>query len=607
MTTGSFKPRLFFHLIVITMLIGIAAAAYSQDNSVLKVVPENTLIYLKFTNLIDFDEKLVALVNSLNIPNAPNVSVDQLLSKITGVGITSLMDLEDAGFDMENDACIFWTSLSFDKPSLAVHVRSREAAEEAIFYQMGGTYKKYRDITYGELGDSSAWVFLEDVLVYSKDKDIIMDAIEVHLKENQSILQNEKHGANVRSIRSGDIGGYVALDQIVSFVLPLLMMQSDQLKKNLSGQMNQQSQNVQTPMNINPMKILEAEMDAGLWLMQQLKSYSISMGLGMDGIWISDSLKFKPDSPVCEFLDMEPRAMKMIEYLPGDILVAGGVTMDAESAEKLNSVMFDIMIPAMQEKVPEIKLEELREKNKGVVHEVLSCLGDEVAFVVSTKSDKMMPRVVYILDIVDEAKARSTLGNLDYINEISQPFYDAFEMEFSMTEGPTQRYNGVQINSFQMDFRQMMATVPNAAAIYPEKAFLWHAFVKDKMIFAMSLSADTIKETIDAINGRPAGIVNSPNFDDVKIRLPGKSNMAMYMSPKGYLGFVMNMVTQMNQGMPAGSIFDSINPDIGLAVTTNLEGDGISNFAYFLVKEIKDLIGIGMGLSQMMNSQGAAQ
>ncbi len=607
MTTNVFTRRLSLYLIIIAMLVGIAAAAYSQDNSVLKVVPKEALIYLRFANLMDFDEKLADLVDSMNIPNAPNVSVDQLLSKITSVGITSLMDLEDAGFDMGSDACIFWTSLSFDKPSLAVHVRSREAAEEAVLYQMGGTDEQYKGVTYGLMEESSAWVFLEDVFVYSKDKNIITEVIEAHLGENQSILQSEKHKATVRPIRAGDISGYVALDQIVSAVLPLLMMQVDQLKQNLSAQMGQQSQAVASPMNFDPMKILAVEMDMGLWLLQQIRSYALSLELGRDGIWVSDSLKFKPDSPVCDFLNIKPSSLKMVEYLPGNVLVAGGITMDAEATERLYSIMFDMMMPVLLDEIPDAQFADLRKKYEAAIHDTLSCLGDEVAFAVSTKWDKMMPRMVYILDIVDEDKARSTLGNLDYIREISQPFYDEFGMDFSMTEGPTQKYTGVQITSFQMDFRKMMEAVPNADALYPEKAFLWQAFVDDKMIFAMSQSADIIKETIDAMNGRKAGIANSPNFDDIKIHLPGKSNMVMYVSLKGYMGFVMNMMAQMNQGMPTGGMFDSINPDIGLAVTTSLDGDGVSNFTYILVKEIQELVGIGMGLSQMMNSQGRTQ
>ncbi len=603
MTTNVFTRRLSLYFIVIAMLVGVAAAAYPQDNSVLKVVPKEALIYLRFANLMDFDEKVAELIDSLNIPNAPNVSVDQLLSMITGVGITSLMDLEDAGFDMGSDACIFWTSLSFDKPSLAVHVRYREAAEEAVLYQMDATYKQHKGVTYGVMEESSAWVFLEDVFVYSKDKNIITEVIETHLAGNQSILQSEKHKANVRSIRAGDISGYVALDKIVSAVLPLLMMQVDQLKQKLSEQMIQQSQAAPSPMNINTMKVLALEIDMGIWLLQQIRSYALSLELGRDGIWVNDSLKFKPDSPVCDFLNIRPSSLKMVEYLPGDILVAGGVTMDAAIFEKFSTVMFDTMMPALLDKMPEMKQTELRQKYEKAMREVLSCMGDEVAFAVSTKSDMMMPRMVYILDIVDEDKARSTLGNLDYIREISQPFYDEFGMDFSMTEGPTQKYTGVQIKSFQMDFRKMMEAVPNADALYPEKIFLWHAFVDDKMVFAMSQSADIIKETIDALNGRKAGIANLPNFDDIKIHLPGKSNMVMYVSLKGYMSFVMNMMAQMNQGMPTGGMFDSINPDIGLAVATSLDGDGVSNFTYILVKEIRDLVGIGMGLGQMMNSQ----
>ena len=47
--------------------------------------------------------------------------------------------------------------------------------------------------------------------------------------------------------------------------------------------------------------------------------------------------------------------------------------------------------------------------------------------------------------------------------------------------------------------------------------------------------------------------------------------------------------------------------DIGFAVTTNLDKDGIRNFSYFLTKELQELIRVGMSFSQMMKPQTETQ
>jgi hypothetical protein len=212
----------------------------------------------------------------------------------------------------------------------------------------------------------------------------------------------------------------------------------------------------------------------------------------------------------------------------------------------------------------------------------------------------MMPRVIYLLEIVDKAKAQETLGNLKYIMEMSRPFYRAFGADVQMTEGPTQRYSGIQIKSFQMDFSKMAELVPNGAAIYPDKMFMWYAFVDDKLIYAMSQSADTMKTAVDAVRGRSSSIVNAPGFEDIDIRLPKRSNAVLYVSPTGYLGFMMRiMLSQSGQVMPAGAM-DNMKSNMGFAAATNISENGMSNFNYFLVKEVQNIVDTAMGLTQMM-------
>jgi len=600
MIARAFTSRLFFHLIITTVWIGISTTAYPQEDSTLKAVPKGASACLRFASLRDFDGKITNLTNSLNIPDAPSVSIAQLIGKMTNSDVQSLMDLEDAGFDMEGDACIFWTSLSPDKFSIAAHVSSRQQAELSVRSAMGGTDKQYKGITYAVSDAPFAWVFLEDIFVYSKDKEAIPDIIETHLKGKPSILQDEKYLANVEVLRSGDLSGYVALDEIASTYLPLLQLQAKKVKEDLSKQMKQQK--TKTPgMDFDVAKVLEAEIDVGLWILQQIRSYAVSLGIGMDGIWVNDSLKFDPDSPICDFLNVEPRRLELVKYLPGDALIAGGMTMDVVSIEKLYSVMFDVLAPMLKEKMAEEEIAQARRKYEVGVHEFLSCFGDEVAFAVLTKVDKAIPRVVYVLEVVDEDKAQRIMKDFDYIMEISEPFYKAFGMEaLQMTEGPAQRYAGVQIRSLQIDLSKMASSVPNAAAVYPEEMFLWYASMDDKMIYSLSQSVDTIKEAIDTTKGRKSGMADSPNFEDINIRLPERSNFAVYVSPTGYLSFVMGMMSQMGQG---AAMAGTMKPDIGFAVATNLDGDGVRNFTYLLVKEIQELVSTGLSLGQTMKTQ----
>jgi len=605
MTAGSLASRLVFYFTLIIILAGASTGAYAEKGSVLEVVPEETLICVKLTNLRDFDSKVASLVKSLNIPDVSELNVAQLMGKMTGINVSNLMNLEDAGFDMRNDACVFWRTLSLDKLGFAIHVSSIKDAELAVRSQIGGVDKQYRGVTYGVSEGKFAWVFLDDVFVYSPDKAVIMDVIKTHLKDKPSILQNENYLAGTKSLRTGHITGYAGLDKIVSTFLPVLESQAKKTRKNLARQMAQQEKQAGKPsMNFDVAKIVGEEMDMGLWILKQIRSYAVSIGVGRDGIWVNDLLKLKPDSPICDFLKIKPRRLELVKYLPSNIFMAGGVTLDAAATEKFNSIMFDLMMSVMPKEMVEGKAPEIRKKYDAIVHDILSCLGDEVAFAIPAISDGMMQRIIYVLEISDEDKARNTIGNLDYMMEISKPFTDMFGMNFQMIKGPTQSYSGIQIRSFQMDLSTMANLAPNAASMYPEKAFLWYAFVDDKMIYVMSQSSDTIKEAIDTVRGKKASIMDLPGFDDVNIRLPQKNNMVVYISPMGYMNFMMGMMMGAVGGrMSPGSTTKAMKSDIGFGVTTKLDGDGVRNFAYFLVREIQELINAGINMGRIVQMQ----
>ena len=608
--------RSFVSCVLCIVLVSISTAAYPQKDSVLRVVPKETFAYLRIANPREFAEEIADLVNSLDIPDLPPVNIDQLIDKMTDSEIRGLMDMEDMGLDIKGDICLFWTALSTKGSCLAFHVSSREKAEKLeakVREKIGGTDKEYKGVTYVLSSKQSsrllsAWVFLEDVLILSGDETSITSVIETYLKEKPSILQDEKYLANIENFRAGDVSGYAALDGIISTYLPLLQMGAEKVKGELPKQMKQQ-EGASPDIGFDPTKMLEAEINVGLWLLEQIRSYGVSMGIRKDGIWLSDSLKFKPDSPICDYLNVSKRRLKLVEYLPEDALIAGGATIDVPGLQKLYSVMFDVFAPILQDKMTEQEIAGVRRKYDAGIHEFLSLFGDEVAFAILTKTDKIIPRVVYILDVVDESKAQKVMGDFDYMMEISKPFYEAFGMDFQMKEGPTQKYSGVQVKSLQimMDMGKMMSSVPNAAMMYPERMLLWYAFVNGKMILSVSQSADSIKGAIDTVNGRKSSIANSASFEDIDIRLPEKRNAVVYVSPKGYLGLVMGMMSQMGQGMPVGVMPGNMKPDIGFGVTTSLDGDGIRNFSYILVKEIQELVGIGVSLGQMMSTQMETQ
>ncbi|MBD3181167.1 DUF3352 domain-containing protein [Candidatus Poribacteria bacterium] len=583
--------------IVIVILLFANTPAFSQQDSVVRVIPENSSIIVKISNPRNFDLKLSKLMNSLEIDDVPHVSMAMLLKQSTGTDVHDIMALEGLGFDMKRDACIFWNNASFNNPpGVAVHIASLQKAQKAIEEKIGGDKKEYKGVTYGQPSPDSAWVFLDDIFVYSKKKSDITDAIETHLKDKPSIADNGAYTSNIKNLRSGDVLIYVSVGKITVDNTSFLENKLNNAKAEMIKQMKQQGSS--TPYkNMNVANLVSSEMDIGLWLLKQIKSYSFSLGIERSGVWFNDSLKVFPASPVCPFLkNMKPSRMRLINQLPGDIFMAGGMTVDSETYSKINEIMLDIMLESIAEDIQQDELAFFRDKYKKAVDDMMSCLGDEIAYAFLTDADKTMPRVVYIIDLKDREKARKTLGNLDYMEDLIRPMNKAFGLDFKMSKGPSQNYTGVNIKSFQMDLGEMNQNMPNRSMNYPDRVFTWYAFVDDKIIYAVSQSASTIKTAIDSIKGRGTSIQYTPGFDELNIRLSHKSNMSLYVAPSGYMKFIMNMMVRQMGGRLTRK---EVKPGVGFAASTRFNDDGLQNTIYFRISEIQNFTRTINDFSQM--------
>lgn len=575
--------------------------AYSQERSVLEIVPESAFACVKFDNLMELDLKISDMIDSMEIPETPPVSIAEAIGKLIKLDVKTMMDIEKAGFDTERDSCIFWTAESAGKLSFAVHIRSKKQVDDSAKQILGGVGKEHKGITYMSSKDSE-WAILGNVFVYSKTNNVLPSVIDTYNGNKPSILRNSKYNSSVESVKTGDLKGYINMEGIMSKYLPDLQKKADEAKAGLSKQMNQQKSQP-NPMPFDPVKIVSSEMDMGLWILQQISSYTLSVGIGMESLWFNDSINFKLNSPVNNFLNIKPGRLNLVKRMPGDVIIAGGLSLDASIFEKLNAIMFDVFFSPMNGNMKKGEIEELKKKYVTATHEMFSCMGDEVAYAISSQVDKAMPRVIYIFEIADEAKAQETITNLEYITDMYGTFYKAFGMNPSISGGLTLKYNGTEINSFEIDLQSMIPanSPPEAKGMFPETIFLWYAFVDDKLVYAMSQSADTIKDAIDALNERTISIADSRGFDDIDIRLPDVNNSITYVSPAGYMSFIMNMMaSQMGNTMPS---MDMPKSDVGLAVVTNCDENGIRNYTYFLLDEIRDLVSIIQGLSQMAKPQ----
>jgi len=601
MILSKFKFSILFVFFISLTIINISV--YSQDDSILDAIPAKAIACIKFTGLKNLDSKITYMMNSLEITNNPPTNVASLISKMTKMNLKSLADIENAGFDLKKDVCLFWTDQSFSKFSIVARVKSKDRVMDAAKQMLGGANKQHNKVTYLSNNDFD-WTVMGDIFVYTKDKTAIIDIINTHNKANASILKVGKYITSTEVINSGDINCYIDLAKIMGEYLPKMQTKIQETKADLSKQMSKPGiQSFQG--NFNHIKILGAEMDMASWLLQQMDSYVVSLGLDSDSIWISDSLKFKPESPVKNFLNMNPKKLELVNYLPGNMLMAGSFNFDRLTLEQFNNIMFDALISSIKDGIKDSDLKEIKEKYNTATNQMLSCIGDEVAFAMPARTDKSMPRLIYLFRITDENKARSTITNPGYMNDMYGSIYKLMGMEFSITEGPSQIYNDVQMNSLQLVLKGIPKNIQNAENIYPESIILWFAYLDDKLVYVLSQSSETIKEAIDIIKGRASSIVDSRGFDDVNIRLSDLNNSVIYISPSGYMNFIIDMMSKMT--IPGGPQAKLLEYNIGAAMTTKFQEDSVRNFTYILLDQIREVANTIRLMSQMAKPKAITQ
>ncbi|MBM3212956.1 hypothetical protein FJZ33_12095, partial [Candidatus Poribacteria bacterium] len=113
MILSKFKFSILFVFFISLTIINISV--YSQDDSILDAIPAKAIACIKFTGLKNLDSKITYMMNSLEITNNPPTNVASLISKMTKMNLKSLADIENAGFDLKKDVCLFWTDQSFSK------------------------------------------------------------------------------------------------------------------------------------------------------------------------------------------------------------------------------------------------------------------------------------------------------------------------------------------------------------------------------------------------------------------------------------------------------------------------------------------------------------
>ena len=595
--------RQFFATTIITLIFLTAVSSLpAKIDNVLEVVPTGAAGFVRLRSLSDFSSKVDEMAAMFSTEEAPENVIAESLAEAFGAEFTSLEDLKTLGISPESDFVIFWAEPVVDKVSAAIHIVDKEAVRNTFAEKSGpvseGDYNGAKLYTF----EDGAFTFIDDVLVFSKDKEICQKAMDTHKRKNKSIRTDQDYVA-LKVDEQNDLVGYFALDKLAQAYSEKIRAEADKAKQKIGEVQGQAGQPGASQM-------LSAQMEFGLWLLEQLKSASIIGAIDAGTIKLTKFLRFKSDSPVKEYISHAPANLDILKSLPkGTLLNVGAAYNPDDSAKMFADIMNGFTKHTSGEQLSADEIEEFSGEVVKLMENFYKHLGDEMAFAMSM-SDSVMPDITMVYDVKNDKQARAYMekGHIEYFDSLMKLYQninipEAFAPKVftDAKPGPIEEYQGVQIKSILLpNFAKIFEQMPDEAqTLMPTEWNIWYAFKDKKLIYVMAGTSQPVKNVIDAMDGKIEGF--NVAEEGITKAFNAQNNFIVYISPITAIKAALTAASQVEPQIGMALMMFQNLPEtysVGIAGRNHNKGAEITLFVN--LNDIKDLIAI----IQMMSGSG---
>lgn len=587
----------------IVLLIFFAIASFAQAEDISSLIPADTTCCVLFRSPNDLIVKTSDLLNELAIPGLPPVNpLFMLLSGMLKIELSSIVGMENLGFDSKRSGAVFWSDPTFQNTLIAIHVKEKSGVGKWLNGRFGTlTSVEYAGMSYFK-SYAGVFVFLEDVMLFAQDEADAKLCIDVHRGEKPSIF-SIPDGASSLSMEDRDVAGYVSLKNLMSVFAPLVKMKLGDLKTDLVNNLMDDADGQSGAMA--SALLLATEIDLGIWAIEQMQSLGLAFAFDKQKVRLDIDVSFQDGSVIQGLLPAKPRKLELLGLLPGDASMAGSVSMDKAGVERFAAAILDQLIISKAVDAQEQKKETLK-----AMESFLDLIGGEVAYV-----NDVMPTaatgalepltaafviplgqsVTCVMDVPDEAAVQDYFG--DFASKM-KPFYDIFSVlgatdktnPFAGLERrDAEKHNGVHIESIYVP-NYPVAPMRSRADL-PEIG-LRYALKSGKLVVSIGRNAENIKKTLDVVDGKTISFADAIGFEEASAGLPAEINLVHYLSPVGYFKSLMRLAIQ--EGMPMSTpemqIIEAIEDGIAVGNSTVFRDAKIEKKLHFSVDEARKLI-----------------
>ena len=587
----------------------IMAAPDVSPDSVLNVIPQDTLGVIYIPSLLGLNDEINALMADMIPTDPPQELPAQILAETFGAGFETLEELEELGLDMRRNFAVFLSGVNPLMYSAAVHVKDADSVKQLIEMEAEGSSAiTHNDVTYYTTGEEGAFVLMDDVMVYSGSAAVCEKVIDTQKKTMPSIADTTDFQSLELDTTSGtnDVVAYFAMDVIAEALRPTLTEQAEELKADM-----QTSAETDPELSVG-LGQAEGLIDGGLWLLDQSKTLSLTLQLNGSDLQISPFLKFKGDSEIQTYISQMPKELTHLTYLPQNAFLNGEMQFQKEMFIELTQTMMQLFIPSSSN-ADAAKIEEATEALTEATEDFYAGLGDEIAVSLNFGSS-LMPDILYIYDVMDEKQAKTYMeeGFTEYLGasmELMQALGATQEfsgMYSDVSAGPPEIYNGVEIKSYVLpNINLLFAELPpEMAVVAPEQWNIYYAINGGKMLYAMASNAQPVKNTLDRMAGMGAGFDQGAGYAKLTGALTLTNNIFFALSPITAVKSFVQMFAQVDPNVGMFQMFlVNIPETYSIGIASQNRDNGVAGELFISLGDFREIIVMLISMQQMGGMQ----
>lgn len=600
---------------ILILLTGIIVSNYSgaemeamadvAPDSVLNIIPQDTVGLIYIPSLLGFNDEINALLVELIPADPPQELPAQVLADTFSAGFETLEELEELGLDLRRNFALFISSVEPLMLSAAVHVKDAESVKQLIEMEAEGSSAfTHNGVTYYTTGEEGAFVLMDDVMVYSGSAAVCEKVIDTQKKATPSLATNTDFQSLKLDTTSGvnDLIVYFAMDAIAENLQPTLTKRAEELKAEMRT-------SAEIDPELNPgLGYAESLIDGSVWLLDQSKTLSVTVQLNGSDLQISPFLKFKQDSEIQTYIRQMPRELTHLKYLPQYAFLNGEMQVQKEMFIDLTQTIMKLFIPSN----PNADTAEIQTASKALTEATTNFyagLGEDFAFSVNF-AGSIMPDFLYIYDVTDEKLAKAYMENdlIEYL-EAAMGLIKALgageaaaSVYAGASAGPSEIHRGVEIKNY---------TLPNIAALFvdlppemgrirPEQWNIYYAISDGKMLYGMAANAQPIKNALDRMTGMGTSFEQGEGYSKLTEALTLKNNMFFAISPITAVKSLIQIFAQANPNVGAIQMFlVNIPETYSIGIASQNRDNGIAGELFISLGDFREIITILIGMQQM--------